>query len=766
VIDSATKPWLKTACILCSINCGIEMQLDESTKRRIERVRGDRSHPVSKGYTCNKPLKLDYYQNAADRLRAPMRRRPDGTFEEIDWDTAIGEIAQKFRSIQERYGGEAILYYGGGGQGNHLGGLYGDSTLRTLGSRFRSNALAQEKTGEFWVGGKMLGTGTHPDVEHAEVAVFLGKNPWMSHGFARARVVLKEIEKDPKRSIVVIDPRRSETAAMADYHLAIKPGTDAWCLASLVAIIVQEGLIDRPWITEHTTGSQTVEAVFSTVSVPQLAAACGVPEAQLRATARRIASAESVAIFEDLGMQMSVHSTLGSYLQRLIWLLTGNFARRGTSNAFTPLMALAAPTTGSAATGKRDGEAGKKSPVVGARIITGLIPCNVIPDEILTDHPKRYRAMLIESGNPVHSIADSRRMREALEALELVVVMDVAMTETGRLAHYVLPSPSQFEKYEATFFNLEFPRNVFHLRKPVIEAPPGLLPEPEIHARLVEALGGVAPERLTELSAALARSRAAFAATFFSLLSNDAAVARNWAYVLYRTLGPTLPHGAASAAALWATCHLYVQKNGEAAARAGFAGDAFAAGEKLFAAVLEGPVTFAVEDYADSWKRVGLPEHKINLVIPEMLAEFERILAEPLARDPEYPLILSAGERRAETANTIFRDHAWRSKERAGALRISAADAAEFGLVDGGWARLSTMRGSADVVVEISEMMQPGHISLPNGLGLEYRREDGSIERSGVAANELTAGDRRDFLAGTPWHKHVPARVAASPATA
>jgi anaerobic selenocysteine-containing dehydrogenase len=758
VIDTLTKPWLKSACIICSINCGIEVQLDAETGRRIERVRGDKSHPASLGYTCNKPLKLDYYQNASDRLRAPLRRRSDGTFEEISYDTAIAEIAEKFKAIQAKYGGEAILYYGGGGQGNHLGGVYADSTLKTLGSRFRSNALAQEKTGEFWVGGKMLGTGTHPDIEHAEVSVFLGKNPWMSHGFARARVILKEIEKDPTRSMVVIDPRRSETAAMADFHLQIKPGTDAWCLAALVAIIVAEDLIDRPWTAEHVTGLETVEVAFRHVDVPSLAETCGVPEDQLRATARRIARASSVAIFEDLGMQMSVHSTLGSYLQRLIWLLTGNFARPGTSNAFASFVPIAGLSKGTAGSTKREPPPDKISPVVGARIIVGLIPCNVIPDEILTDHPKRYRAMLIESGNPVHSIADSRRMREALASLELVVVMDVAMTETARLADYVLPSPTQFEKYEATFFNSEFPRNVFHLRKPIIEAPPDLLPEPEIHARLIEALDGVPAADLAALSTALEEGRPAFAAAYFAALASNPAVSRNWAYVLYRTLGPTLPNGAASAAALWGACHLYIRKNRDSAARAGFGGDAFEAAERLFAAILEGPVTFAVDEYADSWKRIGLPDGKINLVIPEMLAEFTRIEHLTLQKDPAFPLILSAGERRAETANTLYRNHKWRTKEH-GALRISAIDAEGFGLVDGGRAQLSTARGSCEVVVEISPMMRQGHVSLPNGLGLGYRRSDGSIEREGVAPNELTAGDQRDFLAGTPWHKHVPARV-------
>src|SRR4029077_16340478 len=130
------------------------------------------------------------------------------------------------------------------------------------------------------------------------------------------------------------------------------------------------------------------------------------------------------------------------------------------------------------------GGSSRVRPVVGARIISGLVRCIVAAEEILTDHPDRYRAMLVESGNPAHSLADSQRMREALSSLELLVVIDVAMTETARLADYVLPVPSQFEKWEATFFNFDFPRNVFQLRRPLLEPLAGTMGEPEIHARL------------------------------------------------------------------------------------------------------------------------------------------------------------------------------------------------------------------------------------------------------------------------------------------
>src|SRR4029077_15188651 len=154
-----------------------------------------------------------------------------------------------------------------------------------------------------------------------------------------------------------------------------------------------------------------------------------------------------------------------------------------------------------------------------ARIISGLVPCNVIAEEILTDHPDRYRAMLVESANPAHSLADGPRMRAALEALDFVVVIDVAMTETAQLADYVLPAASQFEKAEATFFNFEFPHNYFHLRRPVLDPLPWTLPEPEIHARIVEALGAFDDVDLTALADAATKSRAEFGARFLELMA-------------------------------------------------------------------------------------------------------------------------------------------------------------------------------------------------------------------------------------------------------
>ncbi len=737
--------WKQTACILCECNCGIEVELDG---RRLARIRGDKAHPASQGYTCNKAFRLDHYQNGRHRLTSPLRRRPDGGFDEIDWDTATREVAERFAAVRDTHGGESIFYYGGGGQGNHLGGAYSGALLRALGARYRSSALAQEKMGEGYVDMHLYGGHTRGDFENAEVAVFVGKNPWQSHSFPRARVTLREIARDPNRALIVLDPVVTETAELADFHLRARPGTDAWCLAALLGTIVQEGLLDSDFLSEHAHGSETVLAELRDVPVTDCADACGVDEELIRAAARRIAAAQSVSTFEDLGIQQGPHSVLCSYLNKLLWLVTGNFAKPGAMHLHSWMAPLA-----------RYDLRERRTPVTDTLIIGGLVPCNVIAEEILTDHPSRFRAMLVESSNPAHSLADSKRFGQALDALELTVVIDVALTETARHADYVLPAASQYEKWEATFFNLEFPRNTFHLRAPLLDPLPGTLAEPEIHARIIRALGAIEDDALAPLHTAAEEGRAHYAAAFGEAAASDPRISKLAAYVLYETLGPTLPDGAAAAAALWGLAHRCAMTYPDAVRRAGHAD-----GDALFDAILAGHsgITFTLDDYDDAWSYVSHADRRIALEIPELLEELRSLAGErPGWTSEEFPFVLAAGERRSSTANTIIRDPDWRKRDRDGALRISSQDAIRLGLEDGGRAVVSTAAGVAEATVEVTDTMLPGHISLPNGQGLDYPAADGEPVLTGVPANQLTSLGWRDPLAGTPWHKHVPARVEA-----
>ncbi len=746
---SPTGPWKPTACILCECNCGLEVQLGGDDGRRLARLRGDTSHPVSRGYACEKAHRLDHYQNGGARVTRPLRQRPDGTFEAIDWDTAISEVAGRLAAVRDAHGGASILYYGGGGQGNHLPGAYATATRRALGMRYRSNALAQEKTGEFWVSHRMLGAQTRGDFEHCDVALFVGKNPWFSHGIPRARVTLKAIARDPRRTLIVIDPRRTKTAALADVHLQLAPGTDAWLLAAIVAALLEGDWVDDAFVAAHTEGMDAVRAALGAVDVPAYSDICGVPEAQIRAVARVIGEAGSLASYEDLGVQMNRHSTVVSYLHRLLWLTTGHFGRPGTRYVPSVLVPMAT------------GEHKYDTPVTGQRIIGGLVPCNAIADEILTDHPDRFRAMIVESANPAHSLADSPRMRQALAALDCLVVIDVALTETARLADYVLPACTQFEKAEATFFNFEFPRNAFHLRPRLLEPPPGPLPEAEMHARLADALGCLDDECVTALRAAAEAGLDRYARAFVAQVAMNPARMPFASAILYRSLGPSLPADRREGAVLFGLALRAVMADPAPIARAGFGGDPLSAATALFEAMLRetSGVVFAVDEWADVMRRVDRPGGRIALALPDLLDEVRALAKGPPASDPAFPFTLSAGERRAFTANTIIRDPHWRRKDPDGALRIGPEDAAALGVRSGDRARLTTPGGSAVVTVAVDPAMRAGHISLPNGTGLGAAPGDGPT--GGIAPNELTRTAHRDPFVGTPLHKSVPARLEA-----
>ncbi len=287
----------------------------------------------------------------------------------------------------------------------------------------------------------------------------------------------------------------------------------------------------------------------------------------------------------------------------------------------------------------------RRSPVGGHRIITGLIPSAAIPDEILTDHPDRFRAMLIESANPVHSLPDCARMREALAALDCVVVIDVAMTETARCADYVLPAASQYEKWEATFFTLEFPENAFQLRAPILDPLPGTLPEPEIHRRLTRALGAYTDDDLVGLHAAAAQGRAAFADAFLDAMVEQPHLA---------SLAPDRAVRDARSDA-WARAARAPPRCGASRRRASSrtpsrcSAPATPTATTLFDAMLANPsgVVFTVDDYDETWRRLDTPDGKVNLVIPDLLEELSSLPTEVPTVDAEFPFVLSAGERRS-----------------------------------------------------------------------------------------------------------------------
>jgi anaerobic selenocysteine-containing dehydrogenase len=744
---------LKTACILCSRACGITVTVENG---KFTRIRGDDDHPISNGYICQKAARLEHYQNHDDRLTHPLKRLPDGSFVRVSWDQALDDIAQRLKVIRKQHGGRAFAFYGGGGQANHLGGMYAQQLRKAMRSPFAYSSLAQEKTGDFWVNGRMFGKQTchtTEDVEHADFVLFIGTNPFQAHGIPNARNTLKAIQKDATRTMVVVDPRRSETAKLADIHLQLKPGTDACLMLAMLSIIVRENLQDQAFIDLHCNGFDEVRKVLLEIPVDDYVKRADVPMDDVLSVARGFASAKSACVRIDLGIQQTLHTTLNGYLEKLLYLITGNFAKRGGNNLHTYLLPILTHSD----------ERKASTPLTAKHRmfpISGVLPPNILPDEIENDSDDHVRAMFVDSSNPVMTAADTAAYERAFAKLDLLVVVDVAMTETARMAHYILPAASQYEKWEASGFNLEFPANAFHLRAPVVAPIGESWPEAEIYTRLLEKMGEI-PERfpLLEKIAAI-EPKATGHATYLAALGAALTSKPRWkpyaASIVYRTLGKTLPSGAALASPLVAIATMFVQRNREAVQRAGHRGNRFTLGGSLFRAILDrrSGTMVSVNHYDDVWSLVKHPDGRIQLNVPEMLGAIRDL---PKEIDPAqgYPFVLMAGERRSYNANQIFRDPAWRKVDHHGALRLHPEDAASLKLSDGDKATCRSAQGHLDVIVELDDCVRRGTATLPHGYGQRFR---GSAP-IGPQLNRLTAATHCEPLTRTPFHKYVPVHI-------
>ncbi|MFH8534626.1 molybdopterin-dependent oxidoreductase [Streptomyces tendae] len=746
--------WRKTACSLCYVNCGLEVQTEG---RKIIRVRGDREHPRSAGYLCQKAQRLTWYGDHDDRLTTPLRRRPDGTHEPVDWDTALTEIADRLTAIRDDCTGAdegPMAYVGGGGQGNHSSGPYGHALLQWMRSTRKFGALSQEKTGDFWVNGKMFGRQTchtAEGVEECDLLLVIGCNPWQAHGFNRARNVVNTIKNDPTRRMVVVDPRRTETAAAADLHLPLRPGTDAYLLGAILALILQRRGQDEAFLHARTEGFEQVAEVLRRIPVDEFIAHTEVPRADVERAVDLILGARAMTVRVELGVQQGRNSTLNSYLEKLLYLLTGHFGRPGTNALHSWLTPLWAES------------AGQRSAITGFEYIGGYLPLNTLAEEFLADRPDRARVMWVDSSNPANTAADTASFERAIAAAELSVVVDVAYTETAALADYVLPAASQHEKWEWTYFTLEWPVNYFHLRPPMFDPLPGTMTEADIYARLLDKLGALpGREALDHLTEIARTDRANLMTQAAPLLKDVPGIAP---VLLHLTLGRTLPAGAAPAAVLWAGCHQAARRMTVQVQRA--LGTRLAGtdlGEELFDRVLSSPggLAFSKHTYDEVWDLMR--GERVRLDVPELLERLAGLDPADDRPDPEFPLSLIGGQRRSHNANQILRPPAWRRTDPDGALRARAEDLAAVGASEGDWVAVVSRTGRVVARAEVDGTLRAGQLALPHGYGMSVPDGRGGRVVHGPRINLLTDAADRDPIAGTPHHKDVPVRL--EPATA
>jgi anaerobic selenocysteine-containing dehydrogenase len=696
-------------------------------------------------------MNVAYHQHHADRLKYPLKR-VGGRFERISWDQAIDEIARKLKGIIDQYGPRSFAYMGGGGQACHFEAAFGVRLLRGLGSQYHYSALAQEFSGMFWVQGRMFGRQylhDAPDVSETDLFLILGWNGMQSHQIPQAPRHLQRIAKDPNKLLIVVDPRLSETAKIANIHLPIRPGTDALLLRAMIAIVSKEGWENKDYIQTHTSALEKVNSLFEEFDFRAAIQTCGVDFDQVREVTHLFAIRKSCLRY-DLGILMNRHSAAASYLAAILQAVCGRICVPGGNILPGHLMPTGAHSD-------------ERSPKTWRTIATDFFPVaatfppNAMPEEILSDHPDRLRAVLVSASNPLRSYADTTAYEQAFKRLDLLVTSELAMTETAVLSHYVLPARSGFESWDGTFFALTYPGIFFQMRRPIIEPEGEPLEAGEIHLRLADRLGLI-PHIPDSLYEAAEKGRSAFGAALMAYAQKEPAALKVMPFILGKTLGKVL--GSVHLAALWGILQMTPKAFQEKAALAGFAPGA-GLGEVLFQKIIDHPEGLWVGqvDPDNNFDQLHTEDGKINLHIPELFDTVKGLDAEQeeeaLRSDPAFPLILMTGRHTSMNANTLMRNPAWNEGKRDCTLAMHPADAEALKLIDGQTVRVTTEAGSEEIELEVTNTAYKGHVAIPHGFGMVY---DGKKYKANV--NRLTKNTNRDWF-GTPIHRYVPCRVEA-----
>ncbi len=747
------EEWKKTTCVLCGNLCGLEVRVENN---RIVKVRGDKDNPRSEGYVCRKGLNIPFHQHHADRLKYPLKKAGE-TFTRISWDQAIEEVSQKLSTIVKDHGPRALALMGGGTIGCPSQGPFAVGLLRAMGSQYFYNALAQELTGRYWADGKSFGDQnlhTHPDLEKTDMLLTVGWNPIMSHHTPQARRVLTQFSKDPNKMLVVVDPRRSETAKIADIHLPIRPGTDALLFRAMISIIVNEGWENRGYIEEHVRGYEQIKPLFSNFDAREALKVCELDYDQVREVGRQFASRRS-SYRSDLGVLMNRHSTLISYLENVFLTICGRIGAKG-GNIFDPglrgVPRIKVPGQ------EQEGRAWR-TVATDFPPITNLYPPNVMPEEILNDHPDRLRAVMVSAANPLRSFADTSAYEKAFKQLDLLVTVDIAMTETASLSHYVLPALSAYESWDGGGAT-GFPKTFMQFRRPVVEPEGEQIEAGEIFTRLADRLGFIPPIPASLYEAAEGGNRLQFGGALMVFLKDHPEAGRRMPYILSKTLGKKL--GSGNLASLWGRLQTLPAPAQERAVRAGFISGP-GLGDAVFQAVIDHPQgVYTGECDPETWDQfqlVATEDRRINLDVPEMadwLKEIDPGAEEKRLRQDEniFPLIMSSGRHWDVNANTQMRDPDWNKGKRACTLTMHPKDAEKFGLHDGQMVKVITEAGEEIIELEVTEMTRPGYAVMPHGFGLVHQGKT-----YGANANRLAKNTHRDRIAGTPLHRFIRCRV-------
>ena len=703
-------------CPLCEATCGLSVSVEDD---RVTTVRGDDADVFSRGYICPKGASLGALHHDPDRLRRPMVRR-DGELVEVGWDEAFAEIDRRLPALIAEHGRDAVgVYAGNPSVHNTSTSLYGPVFYKALNTRNFYTASTVDQLPKHFSAGHMFGhalTIPVPDLDRVDHLLMLGANPLVSNGsLMTAPDVRGRLRKLRERGgkLVVVDPKRSRTAELADEHHAIRPGTDALLLFALVRTLFAESLVDLRDLPVN--GVDEVRALATPFTPEAVAAHAGLSADTIRGMARELAAAERAVVYGRIGTTTQTFGTLASWLIDVLNTLTGNLDREG--GAMFPL----------AAAGQANARPGKKrrefrtgrwhSRVRGLPEVMGELPVATLADEILTPGDGQIRALITVCGNPCLSTPNAGRLAEALGRLDFMVSLDVYLNETSRHADVILPGPTPLERphYDLALYQLAV-RNVANWT-------PAVLPTdvPQEWETLLRLTGVVMGMGATPDLAALDDFVANQMAERHGVEAGERRGPERLVDIMLRG-GPydlTL-------ADLEAAPH----------------GVDLGALEPRLPDVLTTPSG-----------RVELAPEAITVDVPRLVAALDT---------PVNGELLLIGRRQLSSNNSWMHnlEPLVRGSNRCTA-QVHPDDAARLGLVDGATAVVRSRAGKIEVPVEITDTIRPGVVSIPHGWGHDVQGTRTAVARAhaGVNTNVLADDLLLDALSGTAALNGIPVEM-------
>ncbi len=724
-------------CPLCEACCGLELGIRDG---RVTTIRGHEADPFSAGFICPKGAALAELHDDPDRLRAPLVKR-DGRHVEVSWGDAFAEIERRLPPIAAAHGRDAVALSIGNPTAHKLGLLlYGSRLGRALGTKNVFSASTLDQMPKQVSAGLMFGhwlTIPVPDIERTQLLVILGANPMVSNGslwtVPDVRGKAKALKARGGR-IVVIDPRRTETAAIADEHVFIRPGGDAFLLLGIVHTLFADGLVRLGRLAPHVHGLEALERAARDFAPEQVAPRCGVDASVIRELARALATTERAAVYGRIGTCTQEYGTLASWLVDAINILTGHLDEPGGA-MFPKAAAFAANTLGTPGRGKGITLGRRFSRVSRAPEVFGELPMGCLAEEIETPGDGQIKSLITIASNPVLSAPNGPRLAAALDQLDLMISVDIYLNETTRHADVILPGLSPLEEmhYDVALPQLAW-RNAARYSAPVFAPEADRPAEWQILLRLV----------------AIATGRGAGAD--LRALDDELTVAD-----VQRVAGPAAEHVMRALGDTYGPERLL-----DLALRGGPYGDRFG--------MVPDGLTLARVQAAPAGIDLGPLEPRIPEVLrtpsgaielaPALLVDDVSRARADLARP--VPELVIVGRRQLRSNNSWMHNLPTLAKGpfRCVAL-VHSADAQRLGLADGGRARIANGGRSIEVVVEISDEMMPGVVSLPHGWGHDTpgTRTAVASERPGANLNAILDEHARDPLSGNAVLSGVPVAI-------